>query len=53
VDGDGVTMVRVDGSAVVNRVAADGHVYKKRNGQDVDMFSLEAGIDPDNLRNPL
>lgn len=46
-------VIRVDGSAMLRRVSKDGRVYLKRNGQKIDAFSLEAGIDPQNLKNPL
>ena len=54
VHGDGVVIVRVDGSAKISAVSQDGKVYERRkNGQDVDVFSIEGGMDPESLRNPL
>ena len=53
VHGDRVIIVRADASSMLARPAKNGRVFVDRDGEKIDVFSHEYGVDPADLRNPL
>ena len=51
-EGDVALVVRIDGSAKMEKLKGDFRVYEEVDGKQVDIFSREYGTDPAKLLNP-